>query len=211
MNIDAQRAFFAAEVCAVAGLDAPALQQALAKVPRERFVGPGPWQVVRTTSLPGEEPYRTTATTAPSEVYHNVLIGLDPSRNLNNGHPSSLAGWLHALEVTPGSRVVHIGCGVGYYTAVLAEMVGATGHVTAFEVDPGARASLADQPRVPAVGQGHPRRCLRSAGVRRCHFRECRLHSPPAPVARCVGRGRADGDSRSPLRSRECRQTSGGA
>ena len=39
-------------------------------------------------------------------------------------------------EITPGSRVLEIGCGQGDCTVVLAEAVGENGHVDA--VDPGA-------------------------------------------------------------------------
>jgi protein-L-isoaspartate O-methyltransferase len=33
-------------------------------------------------------------------------------------------------------RVFHVGCGVGYYTAVMAEVVGPQGNIVAVEVDP---------------------------------------------------------------------------
>jgi protein-L-isoaspartate(D-aspartate) O-methyltransferase len=50
---------------------------------------------------------------------------------------------------------VHIGAGTGYYTAILAHMVGDTGRVTAIEYDPGLAARLAvnfaGQPNVCAV------------------------------------------------------------
>jgi protein-L-isoaspartate(D-aspartate) O-methyltransferase len=71
----------------------------------------------------------------PRRVYHNVAIGLDPSRNLNNGHPGSLAHWIEALDLKAGDRVFHLGCGVGYFTAILAEIVGPSGSVVASEID----------------------------------------------------------------------------
>ncbi len=37
---------------------------------------------------------------------------------------------------TQGDHVLHIGCGVGYYTAIIAEVVGPTGHVIGIEIDP---------------------------------------------------------------------------
>ena len=47
----------------------------------------------------------------------------------------------------PGDHVVHVGIGTGYYTAILAHLVGPSGKVTAIEVDPGlaarAQANLA--------------------------------------------------------------------
>ena len=35
-----------------------------------------------------------------------------------------------------GAHVVHVGAGTGYYSAILAEIVGRTGRVTAIEIDP---------------------------------------------------------------------------
>ena len=39
------------------------------------------------------------------------------------------------LEPKPGDRSVHIGAATGYYSAIIAQCVGATGRVVAFEVD----------------------------------------------------------------------------
>jgi protein-L-isoaspartate(D-aspartate) O-methyltransferase len=71
----------------------------------------------------------------PRHVYHNVSIALDTKRNLCNGQPSALAHWIDALNLKTGDRVFHLGCGVGYYTAIIAEVVG-SGSVVACEVDP---------------------------------------------------------------------------
>ena len=38
--------------------------------------------------------------------------------------------------VGAGDHVVHVGCGTGYYTAILAELVGPGGRVTACDIDP---------------------------------------------------------------------------
>ena len=135
VDLAVRRRFFAEEVCAVAGVDDQALVEAFAVVPRERFLGPGPWSVVVVDALPSGNPYKTTPDADPARIYHNMLVALDPGRRLNNGHPSSLALWISQLGVKPGDHVVHIGCGVGYYTAVMAELVGLTGKVTAIEVD----------------------------------------------------------------------------
>jgi protein-L-isoaspartate(D-aspartate) O-methyltransferase len=64
-----------------------------------------------------------------------VLVAIDPNRRLNNGQPSFLAFCLDSLDLQAGDHAVHIGCGVGYYTAILATVVGPTGHVTAIELD----------------------------------------------------------------------------
>ena len=136
MDLDTQRQFYAEEIRAVANLQSEVLVQAFAKVPREYFLGPGPWQIV-VPSEPGSFSCRTTDDADPRHLYHNVLVAIDAERRLNNGQPSGLALWFDALDLQKGERVVHIGCATGYYTAILAEVVGPTGRVTAIEVDPG--------------------------------------------------------------------------
>ena len=68
-------------------------------------------------------------------LYDDVLVAIDPSRGLNNGLPSYLAFCLDALDLHEGDRVLHVGCGVGYYTAIIAEVVGPTGRVVGVEID----------------------------------------------------------------------------
>jgi len=63
------------------------------------------------------------------------MVALDASRTLNNGLPSALARWIDAMDIQDGEHVVHAGCGTGYYTAVIAQMVGSSGRVTAIEFD----------------------------------------------------------------------------
>jgi protein-L-isoaspartate(D-aspartate) O-methyltransferase len=125
------RRYYAEELRAVANLQSEALVRAFAKVPRERFLGPGPWQVRN----PVFDGYWTTKDADPRRLYHNILVAIDVSRHLNNGHPSFLAFLLDELDLQTGDHAVHVGCGTGYYTAVMAEVVGREGHVTAVEVD----------------------------------------------------------------------------
>lgn len=114
------------------------LKAAFAMVPRARFLGPPPWQ---TRSLGGGY---DAPTDDPAAIYDDVLVALDASRGINNGVPSLHANAIHALAPQPGESVVHIGAGTGYYSAILAAMVGETGHVTAVEFDP-ALADRADE------------------------------------------------------------------
>ena len=131
------RNFYAEEIAAAAGLRSKLLVDAFAKVPREDFFEPGPWKVSAPDfGMPGAATYRETEDAEPKRLYHNILIAIDPARRLNNGHPSALAAWLDVLELAPGNRVFHVGAGVGYYTAIMAEVVGSEGHVTGVEVDP---------------------------------------------------------------------------
>ena len=156
MNLDEARRYYAEEIRAVANVRSEALVSAFAKVPREHFLGPGPWQIANPDSWQAMTPgaslkdggsYRTTETDDPKHLYHNILIAIDAERKLNNGQPSGLASWIDALELQPGESVLHVGCGVGYYTAIIAEVVGADGLVWGVEIDPGlaerARANLA--------------------------------------------------------------------
>jgi protein-L-isoaspartate(D-aspartate) O-methyltransferase len=140
-DLEQLRNEYAQQLRAEAHLHSASLVRALARVSRERFVGPGPWQIIDLES--GSIAYQQTPDDDPKHLYRNVLVALDASRMLNNGHPGSLARWLDALDLQPGERVVHLGCGTGYYTAIMAEMVGPHGGVLAVEID----ATLADQAR----------------------------------------------------------------
>jgi hypothetical protein len=104
MDLDTQRQFYAEEIRAVANLQSEVLVQAFAKVPREYFLGPGPWQIV-VPSEPGSFSYRTTDDADPRHLYHNVLVAIDAERRLNNGQPSGLALWFDALDLQKGDRV----------------------------------------------------------------------------------------------------------
>src|SRR5262245_61879659 len=122
MDLAAIRLAYAEELRTRVGLRSEALARAFATVPREHFLGTGPWQ-----PMPRPAAYTTRVDANPAHLYRDVLVAIDAQRLLNNGHPSSIAAWLDALDLQSGERVVHIGCGVGYYTAVLAETVGAQG------------------------------------------------------------------------------------
>jgi protein-L-isoaspartate(D-aspartate) O-methyltransferase len=151
---EATRRAFAEEIAAVAQLESAALIEAFARVPREHFLGPGPWQIGIAVDPDGRE-YRTTIDDDPRHVYRDVLVALDPARELNNGQPSALARWIGAAAITAGETVLHVGCGVGYYTAIMAELVGPTGRIAAYEIDPElaarARERLAPWPQVTVV------------------------------------------------------------
>ncbi len=135
LSLDARRRFFAEEIEAVARLRSPALVDALAHVPREQFLPEGPWTTLADMDMSGSARHVVTPDADPKRVYHNIGIAIDPARQLFNGQPATLATWIDALGVTPGARVLHIGAGLGYYTAVMAHAAGASGRVVAFEVD----------------------------------------------------------------------------
>ena len=121
---------FAEELRVVAHIHDRRVLDAFAAVPRERFVGPGPWRLLNTF-----DGYWTTPDADPRWLCHNVLVALDESRGLNTGEPSLWAHHFDALGVHPGDRVLQIGAGAGYFTAILAELVGGDGRVLGLEVD----------------------------------------------------------------------------
>ena len=134
-DLEQTRRAYAERLRVAARLRSDALVEALAHVPRERFLGPGPWQIVDRVTPVGLK-YGMTPDADPKHVYADVLIAIDASRGLNNGQPSGLASWIDSLDLRAGERVIHIGCGTGYYTAILAEIVGPGGRVVGVDIDP---------------------------------------------------------------------------
>ena len=149
------RSFFARYVAARGGADDPRIEAAFAAVPREPFAGPAPWSVLpvgRWCVPPSGPSYIRTPDDDPAFLYQDALVALDPARGINIGEPSLHARCLDALAVREGEAVLHVGAGSGYYTAILAHLVGPAGRVHAFEIDPDlagrAGRNLADLPWV---------------------------------------------------------------
>lgn len=131
------RADFAADIVARAGVAAPRLREAFATTPREDYLGPPPWQLFGGAAL------RSSETSDPRLLYQDVLVSLADDRGINNGQPSLHALSIAAAAPAPGETALHIGAGTGYYTAILAAMVGGGGAVIAYEIE----ADLAAQAR----------------------------------------------------------------
>lgn len=148
-DLAALRRVYARKIMARAGVVSPRLEEAFAAIPREDFVGPGPWAVIRASG------YGLTEDANPRHLYDDVLVALVPEKRINNGQPSGHAMWLNAADLQPGDHVVHVGAGTGYYTAILAHLVGPSGRVTAIEYDPDlaakARADLKPWPNVSVL------------------------------------------------------------
>ena len=124
------RKFYARLMAAHAGSGDPRLEEVFASVPREDFLGPGPWTVIAgdgTIETPSADPVL---------IYQNVLVALDAGKGINNGEPVLHAMWIGKIAPKPGEAVTHVGAGTGYYTALLARLV-SPGDVTAFELDAG--------------------------------------------------------------------------
>ncbi len=144
------RTAYAKNIMAAAGAIDRRVEAAFASVPREDFLGPGPWPIFR-----GIGDYELTPDTDPTHLYTNNLVGIVPERGLNNGQPTLHAFLLAQAKPAEGEHIVHIGTGTGYYTAIMAELVGRSGRVTGIEYDPElaarAKAILAYRPRVRIV------------------------------------------------------------
>jgi protein-L-isoaspartate(D-aspartate) O-methyltransferase len=167
----AWREFYADEIRAVAHLRSASLVRALAEVPREAFLGPGPWKIAAMDARrPGAVVYRATPDADPRHLSHNVLVAIDAAREINNGQPSMVTGCLDQLGLAAGDTFVHIGCGVGYYTALAAAVVGPRGRVVAIEIDPDlaarAQRNLASDANVDVIaGDGASAPLPRSSAI----------------------------------------------
>lgn len=134
VNLEQARRWFAQDIAEVAPVvHNPAIVDAFATVPREHFLGAGPWGIHSRLAI-GD--IHTSATTSPHHVYHDVLIAIDRDSGINNGLPSLWARVYDTLPLKAGATVLQIGAGVGYYTAILAELVQGHGHVLAYEIEP---------------------------------------------------------------------------
>jgi protein-L-isoaspartate(D-aspartate) O-methyltransferase len=128
-TIENARRCFAEEIKFRAHVASPKLLRAFATVPREEFLGEGPWRVRSDV----DRSYWTTESADCAHVYHDVLIAIDESRALDNGMPSTWAHFFDILAPDEGEHVVHVGSGTGYYTAILSNVVGSQGRITAVE------------------------------------------------------------------------------
>lgn len=148
-RVAAARGYYAEDLRFKTRMNSSALFEAFAAVPRERFVGPGPWLIQSW----GE--HWSTGEADPRHVYHDTLIALDENKHINNGQPSLWAYYFDRLNVRGGQQVLHLGCGTGYYTAILAELVGPEGKVVGVEIEPElaerARIALASWPQVTVL------------------------------------------------------------
>jgi protein-L-isoaspartate(D-aspartate) O-methyltransferase len=129
-RIEAHRLFFAKLITANSGI-APGseLEAALASTPREQYVGPPPWRIFTRSG------YVESPADDPALLYQDVVVSLGGEGPFNNGQPTLHAFCIAALDLKKGERVVHVGAGTGYYTTLLAKLVGETGAVEAYEVE----------------------------------------------------------------------------
>ncbi|HEY3638338.1 MAG TPA: methyltransferase domain-containing protein [Rhizomicrobium sp.] len=159
-TIEEARSWFAEDLRVAAGIKSSEVISAFARVPRENYIGPSPWRLGMRVSGVGAKPYSyQTFEGDPRALYHDVIVALDEEKEVNNGQPSLWAKMFDEIDLRPGETILHLGCGTGYYTAVMAEIVGAAGSIAAVEIDEPlarrARDALSGNTRISvAVGNG---------------------------------------------------------
>jgi protein-L-isoaspartate(D-aspartate) O-methyltransferase len=131
-RIETFREFYARLVVGTAGVstDAERLISAFRSVPREQFVGSGPWSVFTPVG------YIQTPMDDPAILYQDIVVSLTDAGPINNGQPSLHAACMASLGPMVDETGLHIGAGTGYYTAILAHLVGQQGHIEAYEIEP---------------------------------------------------------------------------
>jgi len=131
-RLESFRGSYARLITAIAGLPAESaakMIEAYTAIPRERFIGPAPWKIVTSTG------YVPVPTDDPAFLHQDFAVALLPDKHINNGQPSLHARCLAALQILAGEKIVHVGAGTGYYSAILANLTGPGGSVIAFELE----------------------------------------------------------------------------
>ncbi len=128
--LELTRQEYARDVAANSGCAGGPVEAAFAEIPRENFLPDPPWDIF------GGCVGATLTSSEPEALYCDGLVAIDNAKGINNGQPSLHAKWICAADPIPGDIVVHVGCGGGYYSAILASLVGHNGHVHAYEIDP---------------------------------------------------------------------------
>jgi protein-L-isoaspartate(D-aspartate) O-methyltransferase len=124
------RRVYAKQIVHAAGIENPRLEEALANLRREDFLPPGPWKIWLRDS------YLSTPNDDPVYLYQDAAVAVLSDKRLNNGKPFFVAFLISIGRLQDGEHAVHIGTGLGYYTAVMSRLVGTKGRVTAFEYEP---------------------------------------------------------------------------
>ncbi len=126
----------------VRGLDtSETVRAAFADHPRHRFIPDLVWPDIQGLPLiRSADPARWAAYVYGDDA---VVTQANDGGSGAVNHPSSsssapqlMADMIAAARIEPGMRVLEIGTGTGWNAAILASLVGPTGHVTTIEIDP---------------------------------------------------------------------------
>lgn len=129
-TLDEVRSFYAKMMAAASDSADERLERIFEVVPREAFLGPGPWRIMAHNLR-----YLETPSADPIHLYQNVVVALDAAKGINNGEPFLHGAWIGASAPKAGDRICHVGAGMGYYTALLSMLALPRGSVHAFEID----------------------------------------------------------------------------
>ena len=140
-----------------AGVAPERVVEAFGRVPREAF-------------LPGVEP---AAAYADDAVV--TRTGPDGLPTSSSSQPSLMAAMLARLDVRPGDRVLEIGAGTGFNAALLADLAGPEGRVTAVDIQPEVAEAAAANLRAAGV-EGVDVVCARRGGAARRPVRPRHRH-----------------------------------
>ncbi|MGW7366650.1 ATP-grasp peptide maturase system methyltransferase [Streptomyces sp. NPDC054841] len=213
-NAASERRRMAALLTSNGVLKSPWLRGAVETVPREQFLHPGVFLNEGRTWRP------VTALGTDPEEWLRIVYSLDTLTTQLDGHltadqtgepvtgvptssstdPTTVVGMIEALDLTAEHRVLEIGTGTGYSTALMCHYLGED-NVTTIEVDPqvAARADAA----LESVGYstwtvtgdgllGHPHRApydrvIATCAVRRIPYAWVRQTKPGGTVLSTVG------------------------
>lgn len=148
-----QQEIFVEELTALCGIRDASVLNAFRTVLRKDFLPPGPWLI---EGIDGAR--FLTPDDNPAHIQHAVGVvlkqGWEPG--LHCANPAPVAKALQNTGFLPGDRVLHVGAGLGYVSAIIAELIGPAGRAIAAEIDPSlaasARRSLAPWPHVEVAG-----------------------------------------------------------
>src|ERR1700691_4113107 len=104
-DLAAARRHYAEEIKYRGQILSPRLLQAFAAIPRERFLGQGPWRIRSDIA----HDYWSTENADPVHLYHDVLVAIDEGRKLDSGLPSLWAHLYDVLDIKEKERVVQVG------------------------------------------------------------------------------------------------------